>query len=236
MFHVFIAKYNGTTNQDGIDLMRRYNSVFHPDIVTAAEECVSHSVTYANLNENQFSALVSLMYNVDCDRFKSSKLLRKLNGGDVRGAADQIPKWIQVMSILFRHNQEQRRAHERDLFCMSNVCGDAAARCMGISTTDQSVTTVPVMFAPGAARIDAFTPFNIVGRTKGDLTENHSKLANKRMTLIIISIKSIGQSPSIDMVEVISSDGCQKMYVWDQDVYIVENNRVQYCHDLWKRQ
>jgi len=78
------------------------------------------------LNQNQFDALVSLIYNVGyggkarsgigvLTNGAPSTLRRKLNAGDYRGAAEQFDKWIQgggkVLPGLVR-----RRAAERALF------------------------------------------------------------------------------------------------------------------------
>ncbi|MEL6261951.1 MAG: lysozyme [Cyanobacteria bacterium J06626_6] len=45
------------------------------------------------INDNQFSALSSFTYNVGPGAFRSSTLLKLLNQGDIRGAADQFPRW-----------------------------------------------------------------------------------------------------------------------------------------------
>ncbi|MEO0770936.1 MAG: lysozyme [Cyanobacteria bacterium J06649_4] len=45
------------------------------------------------INDNQFSALSSFTYNVGPGALRSSTLLRLLNKGDIRGAADQFPRW-----------------------------------------------------------------------------------------------------------------------------------------------
>lgn len=67
------------------------------------------------LSQNQFDALVSLVYNIGETAFSNSTLLKKLNAKDYQGAADQFPRWNkgggQVLKGLVR-----RRADERDLF------------------------------------------------------------------------------------------------------------------------
>ncbi|MEO1621643.1 MAG: lysozyme [Cyanobacteria bacterium J06632_3] len=45
------------------------------------------------INDNQFSALASFTYNVGPGALRSSTLLKLLNQGNVRGAADQFPRW-----------------------------------------------------------------------------------------------------------------------------------------------
>lgn len=67
------------------------------------------------LSQNQFDALVSLVYNIGSTAFKNSTLLKKLNAKDYQGAADQFPRWNKgggkVMKGLVR-----RREAERALF------------------------------------------------------------------------------------------------------------------------
>lgn len=46
-----------------------------------------------NLNQNQWDALVSFVYNVGSGNFQKSTLLKKLNSGDKSGAASQFMVW-----------------------------------------------------------------------------------------------------------------------------------------------
>ncbi len=48
------------------------------------------------LNQNEFDALVSLAFNIGAGAFKGSTLLRKLNAGDRKGAADQFLVWNKI--------------------------------------------------------------------------------------------------------------------------------------------
>lgn len=67
------------------------------------------------LSQNQFDALVSLVYNIGSGNFGSSTLLKKLNAKDYQGAADQFQQWNKgggkVLKGLVR-----RREAERALF------------------------------------------------------------------------------------------------------------------------
>jgi lysozyme len=45
------------------------------------------------LNENQYGALVSLIYNIGEEKFSNSTLLKKLNNGDYDGASEEFEKW-----------------------------------------------------------------------------------------------------------------------------------------------
>lgn len=67
------------------------------------------------LNENQFSALVSFVYNVGAGQFKYSTLLGHLNFKKYQAAADELLRWVhsrgEVLPGLVR-----RREAERQLF------------------------------------------------------------------------------------------------------------------------
>ena len=75
------------------------------------EHTVNSSVKVP-LNQNQFDALVSLAYNIGSNAFKSSTLVKKLNTGDYRGAADQFNVWInaggkRMQGLVNRRDREK---------------------------------------------------------------------------------------------------------------------------------
>jgi lysozyme len=67
------------------------------------------------VNDNQFAALVSFAYNLGNANLASSLLLKKLNSGDVLGAADQFLKWDHVDGVIVLGLTRRRQA-ERALF------------------------------------------------------------------------------------------------------------------------
>lgn len=69
----------------------------------------------ADLNENQFSALVSLVYNIGQGAFSKSTLLKKLNSGDYEEAANQFLEWRKSGKKILK-GLEIRRAKEKELF------------------------------------------------------------------------------------------------------------------------
>jgi len=79
-----------------------------------AENAVANLVTVP-LSQNQYDALVSLVYNIGQGNFAHSTLLRDLNARDYDAAAAQFPLWDksnnQVVQALV-----DRRASEQDLF------------------------------------------------------------------------------------------------------------------------
>lgn len=56
------------------------------------EDAVRKYVTKPT-NQNQFDALVSFVFNVGVNAFMRSTLLKKLNAGDYRGAANEFHRW-----------------------------------------------------------------------------------------------------------------------------------------------
>lgn len=78
------------------------------------EGAVSRLVTVP-LTQGQFDALVSFAYNVGEGNLAGSTLLRKLNAGDARGAAEQFGKWVYAAKKILP-GLVKRRAAERALF------------------------------------------------------------------------------------------------------------------------
>ncbi len=68
-----------------------------------------------SLNQNQFDALVSLVYNIGTGAFKKSTLLKYLNSGNVMGAADQFLVWDEIRGVASQGLLDRRKA-ERSLF------------------------------------------------------------------------------------------------------------------------
>lgn len=67
------------------------------------------------ISENQRSALISLTFNIGGGALSTSTLLRKLNAGDIRGAADEFLKWVYDNGVRVA-GLEDRRKRERALF------------------------------------------------------------------------------------------------------------------------
>jgi len=82
--------------------------------VAFAEKAVNRLVQKP-LNQNQFDALVSFVFNCGEGAFRSSTLLKKLNSGDYSGAHTEFAKWNRgggkVLAGLTR-----RRSAEAALF------------------------------------------------------------------------------------------------------------------------
>jgi lysozyme len=70
------------------------------------------------LNDNEFSALLSFVFNLGAGSFTNSTLLKLLNEGDKQGAADQFLRWNKAAGKVMK-GLTRRRAAERDLFLKS---------------------------------------------------------------------------------------------------------------------
>lgn len=85
----------------------------HADCQTAVD-CLSHHVSVP-LNQNQFDALCSFVFNLGCGALQSSALLRLLNAGDYNGAANQFKRWCYAGGKIV-DGLKKRRDDEAALF------------------------------------------------------------------------------------------------------------------------
>ena len=97
-----------------------------------SESAVNRLVTYS-MNQNQFDALVSFTFNVGSGNFGSSTLLKKLNQGDITGAANEFDKWIQAGGQVLE-GLVKRRAAEKELFLNGTVTGGGETPSTGDAT------------------------------------------------------------------------------------------------------
>ncbi|MBF2002878.1 MAG: lysozyme [Synechococcales cyanobacterium C42_A2020_086] len=103
-------------NAQGLDIIRRFEK-FLPDTeltIREAEQAVLRQVTVP-LSSNQFSALVSFTHSLGEANLRRSTLLRHLNAGRYRAAANEFDRWVYVgshrLSALIA-----RRVAEKGLF------------------------------------------------------------------------------------------------------------------------
>ena len=144
----------GITRQQAEDLLRG-------DLVPRAASVAS--LLKQAVNDGQFGALLALVFNIGAANFGASTLLRKLNAGDVQGAADQFMAWdkarvngvLQALAGLTR-----RRKAERAMFLGQDWRAAAASR----SREKLQVLPVPEMPAEDAALLRAATRKKAVPR------------------------------------------------------------------------
>jgi lysozyme len=72
---------------------------------------VSQLVTIC-INDNQFGALVSFVYNLGSGALSSSTLLRKVNSGDFEGAAEEFIKWNHAGGVVSAGLTRRRQAEQ----------------------------------------------------------------------------------------------------------------------------
>ena len=77
--------------------------------------CVRTHVTYAKLTQHEFDAMVDFTFNVGCHAFATSTLLKKVNHGDVAGAANEFGRWTKAGGKVVP-GLVKRRKDERKLF------------------------------------------------------------------------------------------------------------------------
>lgn len=102
-----VAVHKGMTiTQDTADRLLR-------DDLSWVERCIADRVTVV-LNQNQYDALCSLIFNIGASAFISSTVRRRLNAGNYTAAADAFLKWSRAgnnPTIL-----APRRGRERAMF------------------------------------------------------------------------------------------------------------------------
>lgn len=79
------------------------------------EDAVNNLVR-VNLNQNQFDALVSFVYNVGVGNFKKSTLLKKLNAGDYLNASSEFLKWNRGGGKVLKGLSNRRKAEQQLFF------------------------------------------------------------------------------------------------------------------------
>jgi lysozyme len=84
------------------------------------ERCIKRLV-HVELEQHEFDALCSLLHNIGETNFASSTLLKKLNAGDKRGAADEFLRWNKYRDpscgcLKVARGLTARREDERALF------------------------------------------------------------------------------------------------------------------------
>ena len=79
-------------------------------VLTAVERTVKVPLT-----PGQRAAVNSFIFNCGATAFRTSTLLRKLNAGDYKGAADEFPRWNKAGGKVIK-GLVRRRASERKVF------------------------------------------------------------------------------------------------------------------------
>lgn len=77
---------------------------------------------YVPMPDTRRAALTSFAYNVGIENFKRSTMRKKMNQGDIRGACNELSKWVFAKGIKLR-GLVRRREAERQL-CLEGLPAD----------------------------------------------------------------------------------------------------------------
>ncbi len=93
----------GHTNgvREGDAITREKADLFLLLDLDEASRCVNTHV-HVPLNPNQFSALVIFTFNVGCNAFTNSTLVRVLNAGDYHFVPNQLRRWVYDNGVIVR--------------------------------------------------------------------------------------------------------------------------------------
>ena len=86
--------------------------------VEFAVECVNNWVV-VSLTQTGFDMLVSFVYNVGCEAFKKSTLLRRLNRGEIVEASEEFKRWVfsnkkRMAGLVTRRAEEAKKFLEAE--------------------------------------------------------------------------------------------------------------------------
>lgn len=91
--------------------------------ISSRESAIMNAVS-VELQQNEFDALVSLVYNIGAGNFQRSTVLRRLNQGDRDGAADAFLWWNKARvggALCEVRGLTRRRIAERAMFLGGDV-------------------------------------------------------------------------------------------------------------------
>lgn len=99
------VKQGDTCTEDQAETYLKHDSEW-------VDKCLDKTVK-VKVNQNQFDALASLVYNIGETSFTKSTLLSKLNAGDFATAANEFLKWKydngkEIQGLLNRRNDEKK--------------------------------------------------------------------------------------------------------------------------------
>ncbi len=117
------------------------------------EDAVTRSVT-VEVNQNQFDACVSLAYNIGVAGFQRSSILRRLNKGDRKGAAQAFHMWNQGGGRVLP-GLVSRRAREAALFLKPAEKPEDPFMPQAVAASPEPAKPVNVAVVSGTAAVAA---------------------------------------------------------------------------------
>jgi len=102
--------HTGTEVHQGMTITQEQAEEFLMQDVQKAVQTVNSKV-HTDLTQNEFDALVDFVFNCGAGNFAGSTLLRKINAGDMEGAALEFEKWThadgKVMAGLIKRRHAE---------------------------------------------------------------------------------------------------------------------------------
>ncbi len=133
--------HTGPEVHEGLIWLQAYaDQVFEQKDSLYAQHTVDTLVAVP-LSQNQYDALVSLVYNIGAHAFATSTLLRLLNAGDIGGASGQFMVWNHSGGVVSL-GLTRRRMAEEQIFDATPIA----------STLPAPAPTAPVAIAPTFAQ------------------------------------------------------------------------------------
>ena len=102
----------------------------------------------AEVNENEWSAMLSLAYNIGPSAFAKSTVLKRFNAGDKAGAADAFRMWNKAGGKVLKGLQRRREA-ERALFLEPVIVASIPKKGRANVTQSTTVRASAVQLASG---------------------------------------------------------------------------------------
>ena len=112
--NTFYENMKKVTLQDETITEERADSLFN-FLVTTNFVNVVNRLVIVDINQNQFDALVSFVYNLGSGNFEKSTLLKKVNQEDFIGASLEFEKWNRASGKVL-NGLTKRRLAEKELF------------------------------------------------------------------------------------------------------------------------
>jgi len=94
--NVWTIGYGHTAGVGADDVITEEQALFLLRQDVAESEKAVNQHVHVPLTQNQFNALVSLVFNIGVGNFRTSTLLKKLNAGDYDGVARKFRRWVHV--------------------------------------------------------------------------------------------------------------------------------------------
>ncbi len=106
---------NGTESQEFRDGIQRERALELLQADAGDAAAAVQAAVAVPLTQGQFDALVSFTFNVGAGAFRTSTLLRELNGGHYDAVPDQLLRWTRAGGVVLQ-GLERRRTAEGNLF------------------------------------------------------------------------------------------------------------------------